>query len=330
MKRYFIFTAILWAILLQSCEQQSETHSSDQEINYADAACWYNGNALTSDKQTDIFYIVPTCIWDYTDSNGVSHHHMDIFNKEQRALVNPSIELAKRVLSDSCNFYAPYYRQISMDSWLTLDTALIEQRFELAYHDVVEAFRYYMHHYNNGRPFILAGHSQGAKAIIELLKHELTEATYQQLVAAYAIGYTISSEEVNAYPFLRPAQHATDIGVTIHFNSVTRPDAVSPLFAENKVCINPINWTTDATPAQSYQGFTATIDTAIHTIIVQGVDEAAYYIPSVATLLPKGNLHVYEFNLYENDLRNNVSQRIKAYFDKHTTNVPALYEQEIR
>ena len=68
MKRYFIFTAILWAILLQSCEQQPASYSSDQEINYADAACWYNGNALTSDKQTDIFYVVPTCIWDYTDS----------------------------------------------------------------------------------------------------------------------------------------------------------------------------------------------------------------------------------------------------------------------
>lgn len=313
MKRHIAFAAIFCVILLQSCDTQSTSYPTDTKIDYADTDCWYNGNNLTHDKATDIFYIVPTCIWDYTDSNGVLHHHMDIFDKEQRALVDPSIELARRVLSDSCNFYSPYYRQISMDSWLTLDTALIEQRFELAYHDVVEAFRYYMSHYNNGRPFILAGHSQGAKAIIELLKHELTDATYRQLVAAYAIGYTIDKEESTAYPFLRPAQHATDVGVIIHFNSVTRPDAVSPLFVDNKVCINPINWTTDATPAESYQGFTATIDTAIHTIIVQGIDETAYYIPSVATLLPLGNLHVYEFNLYENNLRHNVQQRIEAY-----------------
>ena len=317
MKRYFTITTIFCLFLLQACEQQPASRPADEEINYADAACWYNGDALTSDKKTDIFYVVPTCIWDYTDSNGVLHHHMDIFDKGQRDLVDPSIELARCVLSDSCNFYAPYYRQISMDSWLTLDTALIEQRFELAYHDVTEAFRYYLQHYNDGRPFILAGHSQGAKAIIELLKHELTETTYRQLVAAYAIGYTIDNEEIETYSYLRPAQQADDIGVTIHFNSVTRPDAVSPLFTGNKVCINPINWTTDTTPAESYQGFTATIDTTIHTIIVEGVDETAYYIPSVATLLPQGNLHVYEFNLYENNLRDNIAQRIESYFRTH-------------
>lgn len=313
MKRYIVAAYILCTILLYACERQQTSPQTEDSIDYANTACWYEGNTLTCDKETDIFYIAPTCIWDYTDSNGVCHHHMNIYDNEQRARVDSSIELARRVLGESCNFYSPYYRQISMDSWLTLDTALIEERFELAYNDVTSAFRYYLSHYNNGRPFILAGHSQGAKAVIEILKRELTETTYRQLVAAYAIGYTIDSHEASAYPFLRPAQQATDIGVTIHFNSATRPEAISPLFADNKICINPINWTTDATPAESYQGFTATIDTTIHTIIVQGVDEEAYYIPSVAALLPKGNLHVYEFNLYENDLRHNVEQRIEAY-----------------
>lgn len=108
-------------------------------------------------KNVDLFYVVPTCVWDYTDSLGQTRHHMDIFNAEQRALVNPSIQLAKSVLADSCNFFSPYYRQISMDSWLTLDTALIEERFKLAYQDVADAFHYYMEHDNQGKPFILAG-----------------------------------------------------------------------------------------------------------------------------------------------------------------------------
>ena len=268
-------------------------------------------------KDVDLFYVVPTCVWDYTDSLGQTRHHMDIFNAEQRALVNPSIQLAKSVLADSCNFFSPYYRQISMDSWLTLDTALIEERFKLAYQDVADAFHYYMEHDNQGKPFILAGHSQGAKAVIELLKREMTPDISRKLIATYAIGYTVTPEELANYPTLRPAQDSIDTGVLIGFNSVTRPEAVSPLFRDNVVCINPVNWRTDATPAPSYQGFTVSLDTTIHTLIVTGIDEEQYFIPSVETLLPKGNLHVQEFNLYNEDLRKNVLQRIRAYRKKH-------------
>ena len=268
-------------------------------------------------KDVDLFYVVPTCVWDYTDSLGQTRHHMDIFNAKQRALVNPSIQLAKSVLADSCNFFSPYYRQISMDSWLTLDTALIEERFKLAYQDVADAFHYYMEHDNQRKPFILAGHSQGAKAVIELLKREMTPDISRKLIATYAIGYTVTPEELANYPTLRPAQDSIDTGVLISFNSVTRPKAVSPLFKNNVVCINPINWRTDATPAPSYQGFTISLDTTIHTLIVTGIDEEQYFIPSVETLLPKGNLHVQEFNLYNEDLRKNVLQRIRAYRKKH-------------
>lgn len=311
----WIFAAFL-LFSLAACENETAVTISER-IDYADNRCWYENKQDAEGKDVDLFYIVPTCVWDYTDSLGQTRHHMDIFNAEQRALTDPSIQLAKSVLSDSCNFFSPYYRQISMDSWLTLDTALIEERFKLAYQDVADAFHYYLEHDNQGKPFILAGHSQGAKAVIELLKREITPDIYERLIAAYAIGYTLTREELDTYPYLSPAQDSTDTGVLIGFNSVTRPDAVSPLFRENVVCINPVNWRTDATPAVSYQGFSVSLDTAIHTLIVTGVDEDRYFIPSVAALLPKGNLHVQEFNLYNEDLRKNVLQRIRAYRKTH-------------
>lgn len=299
-------------LALVSCEKDASTPAS-HTIDYADNRCWFENKQGVTEKNIDLFYVVPTCIWDYTDSLGQTQHHMDIFNAEQRALVDPSIQLAKSVLADSCNFFSPYYRQISMDSWLTLDTALIEGRFELAYQDVADAFHYYMEHDNQGKPFILAGHSQGAKAVIELLKREMTPDISRKLIATYAIGYTVTTEELANYPALHPAQDSIDTGVLIGFNSVTRPEAVSPLFRDNVVCINPVNWRTDATPAPSYQGFTVVQDTTIHTLIVTGIDEDQYFIPSVEALLPKGNLHVQEFNLYNEDLRKNVLQRIRAY-----------------
>ena len=299
-------------LALVSCEKDASTPAS-HTIDYADNRCWFENKQGVTEKNIDLFYVVPTCIWDYTDSLGQTQHHMDVFNAEQRALTDPSIQLAKSVLADSCNFFSPYYRQISMDSWLTLDTALIEGRFELAYQDVADAFHYYMEHDNQGKPFILAGHSQGAKAVIELLKREMTPDISRKLIATYAIGYTVTPEELAGYSTLRPAQDSIDTGVLIGFNSVTRPEAVSPLFRDNVVCINPVNWRTDATPAPSYQGFTVVQDTTIHTLIVTGIDEDQYFIPSVEALLPKGNLHVQEFNLYNEDLRKNVLQRIRAY-----------------
>ncbi len=309
----FHLTGIACLLLaLVSCEKDSSAPASDT-IDYSDNRCWFENKQDATGKDVDLFYVVPTCIWDYTDSLGQTRHHMDIFNTEQRALTDPSIQLAKSVLADSCNFFSPYYRQISMDSWLTLDTALIEERFKLAYQDVADAFHYYMEHDNQGKPFILAGHSQGAKAVIEPLKREMTPDISRKLIATYAIGYTVTPEELAGYPTLRPAQDSIDTGVLIGFNSVTRPDAVSPLFRDNVVCINPVNWRTDATPATSYQGFTVAQDTTIHTLIVTGIDEEQYFIPSVAALLPKGNLHVQEFNLYNEDLRKNVLQRIRAF-----------------
>ncbi|MBM6659603.1 DUF3089 domain-containing protein [Bacteroides gallinaceum] len=299
-------------LALVSCEKDSSAPASPT-IDYSDNRCWFENKQDATGKDVDLFYVVPTCIWDYTDSLGQTRHHMDIFNTEQRALTDPSIQLAKSVLADSCNFFSPYYRQISMDSWLTLDTALIEERFKLAYQDVADAFHYYMEHDNQGKPFILAGHSQGAKAVIELLKREMTPDISRKLIATYAIGYTVTPEELAGYSTLRPAQDSIDTGVLIGFNSVTRPDAVSPLFRDNVVCINPVNWRSDATPATSYQGFTVAQDTTIHTLIVTGIDEEQYFIPSVAALLPKGNLHVQEFNLYNEDLRKNVLQRIRAF-----------------
>lgn len=56
---------------------------------------------MTFDKKTDVFYIAPTCIWDWKNDQGDTLHHMDIKNKKQRLMLTPSILLGKRVFADS-------------------------------------------------------------------------------------------------------------------------------------------------------------------------------------------------------------------------------------
>lgn len=101
--------------------------------------------------------------------------------------------------------------------------------------------------------------------MIELLKHEITPEIYQHLVASYAIGYTITQEELDSYPYLRMAKDSTDVGCH-RIQSVTKPEAISPLFKNNIVCINPLNWKTVASPGVSYQGLPHLIAPSIHTI----------------------------------------------------------------
>lgn len=302
--------------------------------DYAQSEMWYRSLEGAANKAVDVFYITPTCIWDWKDQSGQTVHYMDVTNSVQRSLVDGSNALAYALFEKSCNSYSPYYRQITMNSWFESEE-VINERYAVAHQDVVRAFKYYLEHYNNGRPFILAGHSQGAKAVIELLKHSVTPEQYQRMVAAYAFGFSVGSNELAQSPLLKPASGADDIGALVLFNSVSKPEACSPLFANNVVCINPVNWTVDGTYAPASEnpgsvffdseGHADTLFHAVgvgmtndrHTLLIDGLSDDDYYIPSIEQLFPKGNYHVQELNLYFLSVQRNIANRIDRYNSSH-------------
>lgn len=154
------------------------------------------------------------------------------------------------------------------------------------------------------------------------------------MIAAYAFGFSVCDQELEQYPMLRPARDSVDCGVLICYNSVSAPEAVSPLFRDNVICINPLNWHTDTTYAPAGQHIGAVffdaegradtlshrigvrIDETTHTLIVDGLDEEDYYIPGISNLFPKGNYHVQELNLYFLNVQQNIPQRIAAFRNK--------------
>lgn len=328
-----IFRCLLLVLCgwLYGCSTDEKKCVCPQAPDYAETFMWYDVPGENgSKKEVDVFYVLPTCVWNWQDKEGTLYHYMDVRDSVQRAAVDGSNFLAYSLFGGCCNFYSPYYRQITMDSWFE-SSEEIEKRYQLAHVDVVEAFRYYMKYLNQGRPFILAGHSQGAKAVIELLKHTLTQEEYGRLVATYAFGFSISREELAQYPLLKAATGAEDCGVVVCYNSVSRPDACSPLFADNVVCINPVNWRTDGryAPASENLGsvfFDATgkSDTLfrqvgvrmlpeMHTLLIDGLSDDDYYIPVIDRLFPKGNYHVQELNLYFLNIQENIRERILAF-----------------
>ena len=82
------------------------------------------------------------------------------------------------VYEDETNVFVPYYRQSGLryagDVYKrtgNIDAAISG----MPYDDITAALDYYFEHYNQGRPFIIAGHSQGSAIVRLLLKKYFKE-----------------------------------------------------------------------------------------------------------------------------------------------------------
>ena len=308
MKR-FIFLCLL-IILGLSCadsHHDSTRNFIPKQPDYADTTLWY---VERLEAGTDVFYITPTCIFDWKDSaTALPCYHYDVYGEVMKENFNYSLQLAQDIFGKECNFYAPYYRQISLESWL-LDEEVIEERFEPAMEDVERAFQYYLKHENQGRPFVLAGYSQGAKAVVELLKR-MSDKAFSQVKAAYVIGYRITAEDLK-HKHIRPAQGETDQGVVICYNSVKTPQDIWKAVADrNCACINPVNWRTDAAPAQLNDSISVEIDTQHQVLLVKGYDGGGIEIPLLKGHVSEGNYHLSELTLFQQQLQENVLKRIR-------------------
>ena len=80
---------------------------------------------------------------------------------------------------------------------------------------------YYFENYNNGKPFILAGHSQGSQILTMILSDYMKEHPehYKNMIAAYVIGYSVTDKYLAANPHLKFAEGADDTGVIISYNT---------------------------------------------------------------------------------------------------------------
>ena len=218
-------------------------------------------------------------------------------------------------MGEGNNFYAPYYRHMTIENWATLNEDTINNRFHaVAMKDVQQAFNIFLSHRKPERPFVLAGFSQGGKAVVELLK-SMPDSLHRYLVAAYVLGYKVTPDDQLATTNIQAAQGATDTGVTICYNSVASPQAICPALSPSQICINPVNWHTDATPAQLNDSVSVRVDTTHKVLLVEGLDESQYYAPSLGQLFKPGNYHLQELLFYQEQLRHNSALRTESFLE---------------
>lgn len=312
MKHLIYIISLLIVFCFQSCNKSGSTAAYVPTApDYTDSKMWHI--ALNDQGEgADVFYIVSTWEYDWHTTDSVISHHADVWNSVHRNRMSIEINKIAKYMADENNFYSPFYRHITLDSWATLNEDTISRRFhEVAFADVKNAFDHFQKHFNQGRPFILAGFSQGGKAVVELIKI-MPEAMRQRMVAAYVLGYKVTPDDVEQAPWLTAAKDSTDTGVVICYNSVSDVKYVKPVIsAPNAMCINPVNWRTDATPAILHDTITVTVSPEHKVLVLEGFDGS--YLTNILDIINVGDYHSIEPWVYSECLHKNIRQRIEAF-----------------
>ena len=300
--------------------------------DYSKSEYWFGDVKKQGDKLIDIFYVYPAL--DFADVNfkGDTMLYTDISLKEERNKAFNNQQMNKMVFaSNKYNFYSPYYRQIMINTYLKGDSSQINKLSSISYDDIRNAFNYYMKHYNNGRPFILLGHSEGTMLLIRLLENNMTDEQFERMIAAYMIGYYITDAELQKYPKrIIPAQDSSDIHCIILFNSATTIKGISPILNHSAICINPLNWTTSSTlaPKNMHKGAAIyDIQTMTYTLkqnmtsayiynnylICNDIDPTSAYNENTKHIFPYGNLHFMDSWLFAGNIQENMDCRVRSY-----------------
>lgn len=300
----------VWALAFMSgCRRQVETYVPDAP-DYMDSTMWFTADKDTTGTGADVFYVVSTWEEDWMHDSKVCHY-ADVWNAVHRAHMEIEISRAAAYMAPGNRFYAPYYRHTTIDGWVTRNEDTIQHRTRLSMGDVCQAFDCFAAKRDNSRPLIVAGFSQGGLAVVELLKH-MSDETYSHLVAAYVMGYKLTPQDTLC-PHIRPAHGETDTGVTICYNTVKDVRYIQPVIASSCVCINPVNWRTDATPAVLHDTITVTVAPE-HVLVVSGYSGNEY--KPYAGFINVGDIHSCEPWLYSDCIRRNMQKRIKSFLQK--------------
>ena len=315
-----------------------------EPTDYSDENNWYR-IPETNDKEVDTFFVYPTV---YINPEEGAHDIVPIDDETMRAGVASNYKSQAVLYEDLTNLYEPYYRQSNLAALIGKSPEeFMEFQYQEQRTDVYAALDYYFENYNEGRPFILAGHSQGSMMLKIALRDYFKEHTdyLDRMVAAYVLGFSITKDDLTENPALKFAEGADDVGVIVSWNTEGpgNKNEDNVVVVKDAISINPINWKRDDTKAEASENLGDHLPVKDNKGVITGFDEkkpgrldaqvdtgrgvvvcttmAGNYITVDAldddTPNPFGpeSLHNMDYAGYWENIRENVQTRIQHYLE---------------
>jgi Protein of unknown function (DUF3089) len=355
MLRLFV---IGFAAILTTADTTFADSLTNRAPNYADNDAWaaWPGRASGADAappgaldeptrgKVDVFFVHPTTYLLPAAGNAT----YDAPGIPQVAIDRTVLRFQAGAFNACCRIFAPHYRQASLGAFLH-EGHDSEMAIDLAYSDVRRAFDYYLARENNGRPFIIASHSQGSVHAMRLLQERIAGTPLQQrMVAAYLVGYSIPEEIEQAG--IPVCEQPLQTGCVVHWATVRQGESTHPVrtpiwldghyqpVGDHKlVCINPLNWRRDgAAPASANLGALPrvapmqSIPRPLPAVTGAVCDEGMLNVSippwerwrfsDVLTWF--GSYHDFDYHLFYMNIRRNAAERVAAYLAQASADMP--------
>lgn len=275
-----------------------------------------------STADVDVFFVYPTI---YTKRQKKENPWFADVDDEKlnKNIAKSTIKYQATVFNSSGKIYAPLYRQAHIDIYHADDLELKVEALDFAYKDVKRAFEYYLENWNNGRPIIIASHSQGTTHAISLLRDFFeNKPLKKQLVSAYVIGMPLSKNVLSDIPI---CTESNDTGCWLTWNAYIR-DYYPPnheFWYFNGLNVNPLNWKiTDEYVSygenkggllKNYRRIRSGLSDAQNHDGMLWINKPNFFWKF---LINWDRYHVLDYNLFYMNIRENVEERVESYMKK--------------
>ncbi|MBP5244875.1 MAG: DUF3089 domain-containing protein [Clostridia bacterium] len=304
-----------------------------KESAYANPDNWISIPEIT--KEADTFYIYPTAFMDFSpDAPRVCK--LDYAPMRESAW--GIFQLQATAHESATNVFAPYYRQMNMAVvYQVSPSELANVLAGTPKESIFEALDYYFENYNEGRPFILASHSQGSTLMLYVLSEYMKAHPdyYERMIAAYVLGYSVTKQFLDANPHLKFAEGEDDTGVIISWNTEGEGNKNAYNFVVEKgaISINPLNWKRDETYAGKelnlgaifYNEETEEVYTVPEAADAKVDVERGVVVTHTDALSPLSadsgfgpeSYHEGDYGLWYFNIQQNTEKRVAAYLASH-------------
>ncbi len=269
----------------------------------------------------DVFYIHPTI---YFKARGKSQQWNANLEDERlnEAVDESAILNHASIFNAAGRVFAPRYRQANIRVFYPEGRSVSKQALDTAYADVLAAFDHYLTTWNQGRPIIIASHSQGTTHAKRLLADRFDQQPLrQQLVVAYLVGMPVSAD---AYASIPVCQDSTQTNCFVSWRTYREDFTPKEDYRDtvpNIAVVNPLSWTTDEQRAPAEKNLGGVLYN-YEKGPLPGLVWAERRGPGLFTNKPKffgdilfnrKNYHIGDYNLFWLNVRKNAALRVSSF-----------------